>query len=307
MNEVRWGVLGAGDVCDRKSGPPLHQVQNSTISLVHRRNAAAGRAFADRFDGARYVSDPETFFDSAEVDAVYVATPHDLHHAHTLRALKAGKHVLVEKPMAITVDECDEMIRAAREADRSLGVAYYRRGYPSILKIRELLETNAIGTPESMSLNNEFPTSHRLDLVHFLLGDLRKVMVNKIAEGVYSPEDTIQKISGETISGARISMANGWVETGMPEALRVVGSEGELYLQDLKKGEITLRRGARTEQIPVSGLPYPHWGLIENFVRHVLDGERLLCDGTTGRKSTVVLDVLLAVEPGSGWSEVAYG
>jgi predicted dehydrogenase len=307
MDTVRWGVIGAGDVCERKSGPPLHQVKNSAITLVHRRDEPAGRAFAARFDGARYVSDPDTFFDSDEIDAIYVATPHDLHHAHTVRALKTGKHVLVEKPMAMSTPDCDEMIRAAKKADRSLGVAYYRRGYPSIQKIRELIDERAIGTPESMSLNNEFPTSHRLDLVHFLLGDLRRVMVNKIAEGVYSPEDTVQKIRGETVGGAQISMATGWVETGMPEALRIVGSDGELYLQDLKGGEITLKLGARTEQLPMPGLPYAHWGLIDNFVKHLTAGVPLLCDGPAGRKSTAVLDALLAIEPGSGWGEVAYG
>ncbi len=298
MKIVRWGIIGAGDVCERKSGPALHKVENSTISMVHRRNERAGLAFAKRHLGAQYVSDPDTFFGSAEIDAVYVATPHDLHHQHTLRALDAGKHVLVEKPMAISAADCDEMIHAAARARRSLGVAYYRRGYPSIQKIKQLLDAGTIGITESISVNSEFPTSHRLDLVQFLLGDIRRVMVTKVAKGVYSPEDTLQTIRGETIGGVQVSMTNGWVETGMPEALRIIGTDGGIYLQDLKEGEITLRRGARTEQIPVSGLPYTHWGLIENFVRHLLGGEPLLCDGAAGRKSTVVLYTLLATEPG---------
>ena len=306
MEKVRWGVIGAGDVCERKAGSPLYKIEGSVMATVHRRNAVAGKDFAVRHGDARYVSDPDAFFTDPEIDAIYVATPHDLHRENTTRALHSGKHVLVENPMAMSTADCDEMIRTAVEADRSLGVAYYRRGYPSIQKIKALIESGEIGEPESMSLNGEFPTSHRLDLVHFFLGDVARVSATAPSKGIYSPEDVTQKIDIETVTGVNVTMVYGWVETGMPEALAMAGTKGEIYLQDLKGGEITLRRGSRAEQLPVSGLPYTHWGLIENFVAHLRVGAPLLCDGEAGRKSTVVLDALLRVEPGSGWADVRY-
>lgn len=306
MADIRWGVIGAGDVCERKAGPPLYKIAGSVLASVHRRDEAAGIDFAARHGNARFIADPDDFFRDPDIDAVYVATPHDLHHEHTLRALKEDKHVLVEKPMAMSASDCDDMISAAADTGKSLGVAYYRRGYPSVQKIMELIDDGAIGTPESMSLNGEFPTSHRLDLVHYFLGDVTKVGATASSAGIYSPEDVTQKIQMETGSGAHVTMVYGWVETGMPEALRITGDRGEVYLQDLKGGEITLRTGARAEQIPVSGLPYTHWGLIDNFVHHLSEGVPLLCDGVAGRKSTVVLDTLLAATPSSGMSEVIY-
>ena len=309
MDSVRWGILGAGDVCERKSGPPLYQVLGSELVLIHRRDSAAGTDFVRRHAG-RYVADIREVYESPDIDAIYVATPHEYHAEQTIQALESGKHVLVEKPMALTTADCDTMIDAARSADRSLGVAYYRRGYPSIQHMRTLIKTDAIGEIISMSINAEFPTSHRLDLVHYLLGDIDRVRTNPSRGTGYYFE-----LLGETFeltmkSGSSVRLSSHWSETGMPEAIYLKGESGSIHLTDLKGGELIVRgvdddnSNFRIEH--PGDLPYTHTGLIENFVAHLIDGAPLLCDGNSGRKSTVILDALAAGDSGDEWTNIRY-
>ncbi len=313
MNIVRWGIIGAGDVCERKSGPPLYGVHRSQLVLVHRRDRTAGEDFARRHAG-RYVGSVDELVASEEIDAVYVATPHALHAEQTIAALRAGKHVLVEKPMALSAAECTAMIEAAADALRTLGVAYYRRGYPSIQKIRDLIDAATIGTITAMSLNGQFPTSHRLDLVHYLLGDIESVRMVSGNDDGFRFERSAGRIQARVRHDhdphATVTMSDTWTETGMPEALIVHGDSGSIHLTDLKGGSMTVRRlgadgSAKLERIETGGLPYTHWGLVENYVAHILDGTPLLCDGVEGRKSTVALDALAEADAGAeGWIAV---
>jgi predicted dehydrogenase len=300
MDSVRWGVVGAGDVCEKKSGPPLYLVNNSSLELVHRRRKEEGEEFVIRHGRGRYVESFEKLIDSSEIDAVYIATPHALHETQTIAALQAGKHVLVEKPMALDASGCRRMIQAATAAGRQLGVAYYRRGYPSIRKLKAFIESGLIGTPIAASLNNEFPTSHRLDLVHYLFGDIAEAGRGAPVHDDYAPESRIPMITLLTRNGVNVTMAEGWLETGMPESLIIEGEEGIIYLQDLKGGEIQVlaRGGEEKLQLSVPGLPFTHWGLIENFVEALTVGAPLLCPGEEGRKSTVLLDRIADSLPG---------
>jgi predicted dehydrogenase len=308
-NHVRWGVIGAGDVCERKSGPPLYQVEGSRLVLVHRRDAPAGEEFTRRHAG-RYVANLDELLSSPEIDAVYVASPHALHAEHTIAAIEAGKHVLVEKPMALNQDDCTAMIQAAAGAGRSLAVAYYRRGYPSIRRIKALLEEDTIGQVTALSINNEFPTSHRLDLVHYLLGDVAEIRTVPGGSEGYRFERPAGRIELHTAGAAgvpvTITMADTWTETGMPESLLITGERGRIHLSDLKRGALTVIHGDRQEYLDTGGLPFTHTGLIENVVAHLTGGVPLLCDGIEGRKSTVLLDALAGAEP-EQWTRVDYG
>ena len=188
MESVKWGVVGVGDVCERKSGPPLYLVNNSSLELVHRRSREEGEEFVIRHGRGRYIESFDELIGDPGINAVYVATPHEFHEQQTIAALEAGKHVLVEKPMALDTGGCDRMIAAAVRADRLLAVAYYRRGYPSIKKVKSILESGLIGIPIAASINNEFPTSHRLDLIHYLLGNIAEVTLSAAGEDAYAPE-----------------------------------------------------------------------------------------------------------------------
>jgi predicted dehydrogenase len=292
-------------VCERKSGPPLYQVPTSELVLVQRRNRDAGEDFARRHAG-RYVESVEALVSSPDIDAVYVASPHALHAEHALAALRSGKHVLVEKPMALSAGECSAMIKAAEDNALSLAVAYYRRGYPSIRRIRQLLADGIIGAVTSMSINGEFPTSHRLDLAHFLLGDIESVRTVPGGTEGYTFERMAGRIQLRTASaGAEVTMSDTWTETGMPEALVIRGELGAIHLTDLKGGTLFVVRGTSNDQFNTGGLPFTHWGIVQNFTEHLLRGASLLCDGGEGRKSTVILDLIDKATPNT-WTEVSY-
>ena len=302
----RWAVLGAGDVCRRKSGPALAGVQGSKIELVYRRNSEQARGFVNLVGQGRVAKSLEQILDSKEIHGVYVATPHELHEEQTLACLRAGKHVLVEKPMALNTEGCTRMVEEAHRAGVLLGVAYYRRGYPSIQKIKAILASGLVGTPVSMALCNEFPTSHRIDLVHYLLGSVAQVRITGAGNNPFAPENVQEKIVLRTTSGVEVQMASGWLETGMAESLVLRCETGSILLDDLKSGVLRVQSPNETIQLKVPDLPWTHWGIVENFVRAARNGVDLLCSGQEGRKSTVILDFLARAVPGGEPVTVEY-
>ena len=292
---IRWGLVGAGDVCEHKGGPPLYELAGHELLAVTRRDRELGESFARRHGPSRYVPSFEDLIAIPEIDAVYVATPPLLHCEQTVAAARAGKHVLVEKPMAMHAGECAKMIEACSDAGVTLAVAYYRRGYPSILRARSLIDAGAIGGLKEIWINNQFPPSHRLDLVHFFAGDAATVRTEQV--------DGVDRLFGETRSGVRFTMDLGWAEVrGQSEQLRFTGDAGEIHIDDLKGGSLVCK-GER-EVFPA--LPWTHWGLVGNFGQALRGEAPLACDGVEGRKSTVVLDFVSALTPGTPAVAVDY-
>src|SRR5690554_6321079 len=144
---IRWGILGCGEVTEVKSGPALQRAPGSALVAVMRRDAARAEDYARRHGVPRWYADADALVADPEVDAVYVASPPSSHAPLAIRALRAGKPVYVEKPMALDAGECTAMLDASRDAGQPLFVAYYRRALPRFLKVRELVAEGAIGQP----------------------------------------------------------------------------------------------------------------------------------------------------------------
>ncbi|PHM37830.1 Gfo/Idh/MocA family protein [Xenorhabdus innexi] len=151
MQKIRWGIIGCGNVTEVKSGPAFYKLENSELIAVMRRNAALAKDFSDRHNIPKWYSDAESLINDPEIDAVYIATPPSSHKKYTLLAAAAGKIVYVEKPMALTFSECNEMIAACQRYNVPLFVAYYRRALPRFIKIKELIDLGAIGSPRMVS------------------------------------------------------------------------------------------------------------------------------------------------------------
>ncbi|PHM25323.1 Gfo/Idh/MocA family protein [Xenorhabdus ehlersii] len=147
MQKVRWGIIGCGNVTEVKSGPAFYKLENSELVAVMRRNADLAKDFAKRHNIRKWYSDAESLINDPEVDAVYIATPPSTHKKYTILAAQAGKSVYVEKPMALTFEECNEMIAICRFQKVPLFVAYYRRALPRFIKIKALIDSGAIGIP----------------------------------------------------------------------------------------------------------------------------------------------------------------
>ena len=156
---LRWGIIGCGDVVERKSGPSIAQTGGSRIVAVMRREIDKARPFAEANDVAVCTADPGEIVAHPDLDIVYVATPPSSHLEYVLAAAQAGKHVLVEKPMGMSAAQDREMIAACAEAGVELFVAYYRRFPPHVLKMKEVIDSGAIGRPVAAEIDFAQPPS----------------------------------------------------------------------------------------------------------------------------------------------------
>jgi len=114
MKIIKWGIIGCGNVTEVKSGPAFQKAPNSALVAVMRRDAALAEDYAKRHNVPKWYSNAADLINDPEVDAVYIATPPSSHKEYTILCAKAGKPVYVEKPMALTFEECNEMISVCK-------------------------------------------------------------------------------------------------------------------------------------------------------------------------------------------------
>ena len=108
--EVRWGIIGCGDVTEVKSGPGFQKAKNSSLVAVMRRNTDLARDYASRHQVPKWYANADDLINDDKFDIVYIATPPAFHKDYTLKVSLAKKYVYVEKPMAVDFAECQEMI-----------------------------------------------------------------------------------------------------------------------------------------------------------------------------------------------------
>ncbi len=166
MNTVGYGIIGFGRFAEKSIAPAIVAAKNSRLVALQKRSLDAAREKARAhsvplaFDSVRdLVRDPE-------IDAVFIASANSCHHAETLAAAEAGKHVLVEKPMALTVKEAEQMIEACARNGVRLMVGHMVRLSPLVRRIRELVSTNALGP--LISARADFVYDGRLSHRHWL-------------------------------------------------------------------------------------------------------------------------------------------
>jgi 1,5-anhydro-D-fructose reductase (1,5-anhydro-D-mannitol-forming) len=138
-----WGIVGLGAIASRVS-PAISDARNCSVAAVCSRDPAKAAAYGVRLGAAPYSSYEAMLADEA-VNAVYIATPNSLHVAQALLAIQAGKHVLVEKPMALTAEDAARLVRAAEEARLQLSVGFHLRHHPVHQEIRRLVGAGQAG------------------------------------------------------------------------------------------------------------------------------------------------------------------
>lgn len=169
---VRYGVVGAGWISQIAFLPGVPLTGNSRTTALVSGNAEAARRLAEFHDIPNvYGYDQYDEMLAADVvDAVYIALPNSLHADFAIRAARAGKHVLVEKPLAVSVADCEAMIGAAAEAGVFLMTAYRLHNEPGTLHALQLVREGAIGDPRAFSSLFSFaaePDNHRLKAAHW--------------------------------------------------------------------------------------------------------------------------------------------
>ena len=314
MKTIRWGIIGVGDVCEVKSGPGFQKAQNSALVAVMRRDAAKAQDFAERHNVPRWYDDGEALINDPEVDAVYIATPPNVHKHYTLLAAAAGKPVFVEKPMALNFEECQAMVDACKNAKVPLWVAYYRRCLPKFRKIKELVETGAIGDVRTVAITLRANHTadiwrvrpeisggghfvdvgvHSLDFLDYLLGPIAKVTGHTVNQGgYYAAEDNVVTSfvfeSGVTGTGS-------WCYTSemSTDDTLIVGTKGMLRYTTFTGEPIVLLTPSGEESIPVEWPPHVHQNLIQTIVDELNGQGQSPSTGESGARTTWVTDQIL--------------
>ncbi|MFI7585642.1 Gfo/Idh/MocA family protein [Spongisporangium articulatum] len=144
MTEIRWGVLGTGNIGTRFVAD-LAQLEDATVHAIASRDATRAEEIAQQYGVTRAYGDYRALCEDPEVDAVYVASPHPFHLEHALLAIEAGKAVLVEKPFTMTGSQARTLVDAARAADVFCMEAMWTRFLPTMVELRRLLGEGVLG------------------------------------------------------------------------------------------------------------------------------------------------------------------
>lgn len=314
---VRWGIIGCGDVTEVKSGPGFSRAPRSALVSVMRRDRAKAADYAARHGVPRWTDDAEALIADPEVTAVYVATPPSTHADYTIRALRAGKDVLVEKPMAMSVGECDAMAAAARASGRKLCIAYYRRALPRFERLRRIVQEGEIGVPRAIEVRHFRPAdelpgqgwkidpavggggifadtqTHTLDWLTYVFGP--PVAVHGLAKrqaARYPAEDLVAFLIdfGDLPAVGLCAYATAQHD----ESLTVHGSEGRVRMGAFRRSPIELVRGNTRTEIEISDPPHVHQPFIEAVNAHFRDDAPNPCDPAAGRRAVDLLERIYA-------------
>lgn len=320
MDEVRWGILGCGDVTEKKSGPAFNKVEGSRLSAVMRRDAAKAEDYARRHEVPLWFSDADELIACPEVNAVYIATPPGSHCELALKVAAAGKPCYVEKPMARTADECERMVEAFQQADLLLFVAFYRRSHPHFQFIKQLIEKGEMGAlrelhyrftcaaqlnPEAINewrYQPEFSGgglfwdlgSHALDLFDYWMGPLERIQ-GRVRN--FSGRGKVEEWATLHFEAGSVSGECSWnfVSSRHEDAINLVFEKGTvdcscfgpptLTMTDLQ-GQQSIREFTLPENVQLH--------LIENIVSVLREGATPLSTGVSGMRTNRVIDLVAA-------------
>ena len=313
--QIRWGLVGCGDIARKRVAAALQSAPHSRLLACLRKDGGRLEEFQSAFAIPRGYTDYADFLDDDDIDAVYVATPVYLHCAQTIQAAEKGKHVLCEKPMAMNSTECLKMIEACRSNRVKLGIAYYRRFYPIVNRIKQILETGLLGEPilarttlvEHSELGLHAPApwrfvekeggggllmdmaSHRLDVLAFLFGLPSTVTAyTEIRSMKIAVEDTASLLMRYGNGLHVMAFASHCIHRPMDD-FEIFGTRGQLKAAPLNGDELHVTTG----KLDVLHLPKAanvHLPLVEDFAQAVLNNSVPRVSGEEGMKASMILD-----------------
>ena len=320
---IKWGFIGCGDVCEIKSGPAFYKTEGSSLLAVMRRDVAKAEDFARRHCVARWYSDAGQLIADPEVDAVYVATPPSSHAEYAISAMRAGKPVYVEKPMAASYKACKEMNRVSLETGVPLLVAYYRRSMPYFLQVKELIDNGAINKIISVHVRFRTPAKqqdrdpqnhtwriqpeiagagyfydmacHSLNILDFLLGEIVDACGQKTNRaGLYAAEDTVTA-SFRFASGVIGSGEWAYAAPAMTscDEVELIGSNGCIRFSTFSLTPIQLQTVYNQAQYSFPHPEHIQQPMIEAVVAQLLGRGKSPSDGISAARTNWVMDKII--------------
>ncbi|WP_214069920.1 Gfo/Idh/MocA family oxidoreductase [Mucilaginibacter sp. dw_454] len=297
MSQISWGIIGCGNVTEKKSGPAFNKVPDSKLVAVMRRNAEKAADYAGRHNVPKWYANGQELIDDAEINSVYVATPPASHIDYALAALKAGKNVYIEKPITLNAAEAITIADAVKQSKGKVSVAHYRRGQPMFLYVKDLLNSGAIGEVRTVqikmwqSLRPQLITQtednwrinpalsgggyfhdlapHQLDLMLFFFGEPEYYNGRALNQsGYYECDDNV---SGQIIFKNKVVVNGSWnfnvsVDEKIDQCL-IVGSTGSISFPVFGH-DVTVRVGADEKTVHFAPLEHVQQPMIEKVVNY---------------------------------------
>ena len=320
---VNWGIIGVGDVTEMKSGPAFYKTEHSRLVAVMRRNAEKAADYARRHSVPKWYSDATELINDPEVNAVYIATPPDSHAQYAIQAMKAGKPVYVEKPMARNYEECKEMLKISEKTGVPIWVAYYRRTLPAFLKVKELIETGAIGKPLFVNIRlfkpgiektqkpeemhwHVFPevggaghffdlASHQFDYLDFLFGPVTEVSGRAFnLANLYPAEDTVAAIwkhkSGIVGSGSWCFVGD---ESSKEDTITISGESGEIVMPCFSHEKIKITTNTGIVKMGFKNPKHISHYLVQQVVDEIRGTGKCVSSGVSAARTSQILDEIV--------------
>ena len=320
---IRWGFIGCGEVTEKKSGPAFNIVEGSEIYAVMSRNAERARSYAERHHIPRYYTDAQELINDPHVNAIYIATPPSSHATYAIMAMKSGKPVYVEKPLAQSYEECVRVNHVSRQTGVPCFVAYYRRYLPYFQKVKQLVEEGAVGRvmcvqirfvvpPRDLDYNRKaLPwrvqrdiagggyfydlAPHQLDLLQEMFGPITYATgfcANRA--GLYETEDTVsaafQFADGLPGSGTWGFCAH---ESARTDRIEITGQLGQLSFSVFTYEPIVLHNSQGRQEIVVENPPHVQLPLIQQVVEHLQGRGTCTLDSVSATSVNWVMDRIL--------------
>jgi predicted dehydrogenase len=213
VRKIRWGILSTANIGRAAVIPAIQSSKNGEVAAVASRDAQKGLEFAARLGIPKSFGSYEALLDDPDIDVLYIPLPNSLHYEWTIKAAKAGKHILCEKPLALSAMQCQEMNAAAKEYGVVLMEAFMYRFHPRTEKVIELVQAGAVGPLQMVQSSFTFrltrPDNIRLraDLGGGALMDVGSYCVN-ISRTLAGEEPVeVQAIAKWTASGVDAQLA----------------------------------------------------------------------------------------------------
>ncbi|WP_196938032.1 Gfo/Idh/MocA family protein [Sphingobacterium pedocola] len=323
LDTVRWGMIGAGNVTEVKSGPAFYKIGDSRLVAVMARTLDKVKDYAQRHEVPTYYTNAQQLIDDPEVNAIYVATPPSTHMEYAVSAMRAGKPVYVEKPMAMSVKECEEMNAISEQTGIPLFVAFYRRGMAYFNQIKQLLSEGKIGAilsvdakiiqaPSDSDLDPKKHSwridrniggegyfvdlaPHTFDILDHLLGEIESASGNAInIAGNYEVADTVAA-SWKFKSGVLGIGLWSFSSTRSAELDRVIitGTRGTITFSIFKLTPIEVRTDTGVEMFDFDRPQHIQMGLIQMIVEELTGKGTSPSTGVSGLRTAKVMEQVL--------------
>jgi len=307
VSALKWGVLGAGSVARRRVIPTMQMLDGHAVSALMVRDIERAQAIAAQMNVPNSYQDIDGLISDENVNAVYISSPVNLHHEHVLAVAAAGKHVLCEKPMAMTVAECEEMIAACDRAGVHLQVCFVLRGWEIYNRIRKMIADGDFGqvveirahlakwSPDQSGWRLDASQSgggvlmdmgaHYFDLFRFLVGDFAQVGYMGGTDAFeWAVEDTAF-VTTKFKNGAHGVMGLSFAIPHNGNVLEIYGTRGSLFLGSELR--MVTEKGEETESVT---FPDYYSSLLTNFGDCVKGKAEPFVSGMDGLRNIEVIE-----------------